>query len=317
MLRLSIVIPVYNVEKYVGRCLDSVLRQDIPVEDYEIVVVDDGSPDNSVNIVREYQKKYDNIRIVSRDNGGLSAARNTGLNEANGEYVWFIDSDDWVEDNCVGELLSLAEKKRLDVLCFNAKIYHSEDNIYDIKSPTEREGEVFNGQDFVAAVNTIPSAWSALYRRQYLIDNGLKFYENLLHEDHEFTPRAYSLAGRIAYIHRNVYYYFQREGSIMKSSRNEKRCRDFLKIADSLYAFAKEHFSDNPKVLATFNYKVNFAVTQSLAFYDKKYFSLREYKNKPYYPLSINNARGAFGWKCRLINFSLPLYHFIYKCLKK
>lgn len=316
-MRLSIVIPVYNVEQYIGRCIDSVLAQDIAPEDYEIVVVDDGSPDRSVEIISEYQKKYDNICIISRENGGLSAARNTGLKAARGEYIWFIDSDDWIEKNCVGELLSMAENERLDVLCFNAKIYHSADDITNIMPSTDREREVFDGKDFIVAVHTIPAAWAALYRRGYLNDRGLEFYENLLHEDHEFTPRAYSLAGRIAYIHRNIYYYFQREGSIMKSSRNEKRCRDFLKIADSLYAFAKEHFSDNPKVLATFRYKVNFAVTQSLAFYDKKYFPLREYKKRPYFPLSTKNAAGSFRWKCRLINFSLPLYHFIYKCLKR
>lgn len=316
-MKLSIIAPIFNVEMYLHHCIESLINQNISEKDYEIILVNDGSSDGSMKIANYFEKSYSNVKIINRKNGGLAAARNTGLKNASGDYVWFVDSDDWIESNCLQRLLQFAYSNRLDVLCFSGKIFKSKENVADIPSSTNHIGVVMTGDDFITNVNAIPSACMVMFRRKFLQEGSLMFYEGILHEDQEFTPRAYSLAERIAYVHENVYYYFQREGSIMKSSRNEKRCRDFLKIADSLYAFAKEHFSDNPKVLATFNYKVNFAVTQSLAFYDKKYFSLREYKNKPYYPLSINNARGAFGWKCRLINFSLPLYHFIYKCLKK
>ena len=88
---LSIIIPVYNVEQYIGKCLDSCLNQDLPKDEYEIVVVDDGSPDNSSSIVEGYMKKYSNIRLIHRENGGLSAARNTGLKEAKGENERFVD----------------------------------------------------------------------------------------------------------------------------------------------------------------------------------------------------------------------------------
>lgn len=316
MLRLSIIIPVYNVEEYIGRCLKSVLNQDIPAEDYEIIVIDDGTPDSSLDIVAVYKERCHNIRVISRQNGGLSAARNTGLTEARGEYIWFIDSDDWIEPNCISRLLTFAEEKQLDVLCFNAKIYNSAEDIYDIPSSTVRTGELFAGPDFVTTVNTIPSACSAFYRRQFLICNNLTFYEGLLHEDQEFTPRAYALSKRISYIHENIYYYFQREGSIMKSSRNEKRCRDLLTVADSLYEFALTHFKDREDVLQTFIHKVNFAFTQSLAFYDKSYFPMKNYRQRAYYPLSTKGLSGSFRWKCHLANFSLALYLYTHKNLK-
>ena len=97
MLKLSIIIPVYNVEPYIAKCLDSCLQQDLPADEYEIIVVNDGSPDNSVVIVKDYMQRYLNVRLVNRENGGLSAARNTGLAHANGYYVAFLDDDDeWV-----------------------------------------------------------------------------------------------------------------------------------------------------------------------------------------------------------------------------
>ena len=99
MKKLSIIIPVYNVENYVGKCLESCLNQDIPKNEYEIIVVNDGTKDNSVQVIEKYITPENNIRLIHRKNGGLSAARNTGLKEAKGEYVWFVDSDDWIENN--------------------------------------------------------------------------------------------------------------------------------------------------------------------------------------------------------------------------
>lgn len=316
MKRLSVIIPVYKVEEYIGRCIQSVIAQDISPDQYEIIVVDDGSPDRSIDVVRGFQKEHDNIRIVTRRNGGLSAARNSGLDAACGTYVWFVDSDDWIKSDCMGKMLETADRERLDVLCFNARIYHGPDNIIEIPSSTDREGEIFTGMDFIVKVNTIPSAWSALYRRDFLIDFGLRFYEGILHEDQEFTPRAYSLARRIAYIPEHIYYYFQRQGSIMKSCCGEKRCRDLMTVADSLYTFAIRNFDRNSEACKALIQKVNFAVTQSLAFYNKSYFPVDEYRKRDFYPLSIDKASGYFKWKCRLINWSLPLYLFLYKKLK-
>lgn len=94
MIKLTIIIPVYNVEKYVGRCIESCLKQDLSPKEYEILVVNDGSKDGSIDIVRRYARENENIRIIEQENAGLSAARNHGIKEARGEYLWFVDSDD-------------------------------------------------------------------------------------------------------------------------------------------------------------------------------------------------------------------------------
>lgn len=118
MKKLSIIIPVYNVEKYVGRCLESCLDQDLPKDEYEIIVVNDGTQDNSVQVIEKYIKPENNVTLIHRENGGLSAARNTGLKHAQGEYVWFVDSDDWIEKDSLSKLIQYIKKYDLDVFRF-------------------------------------------------------------------------------------------------------------------------------------------------------------------------------------------------------
>ena len=117
-MKLSIIIPVYNVEKYVLRCLDSCYRQDLPESDYEVICVDDGSTDNSSSLIETFAKKHNNIVVLHQSNAGQSAARNYGLKKAKGDYIWFIDSDDWIQPNVIKRLLIQAYQENLDTLCF-------------------------------------------------------------------------------------------------------------------------------------------------------------------------------------------------------
>ena len=309
-MKLSIIIPVYNVEQFVGKCIESCLEQDIPRTDYEIIVVNDGSPDNSVVIVKYYMQRYPNIRLVNRENGGLSAARNTGLMEAQGQYVWFVDSDDWIEPNVLGTLLDKAFSDNLDVLCFNLQMVFPSGEIKPFNIRHKESGKCYKGIDFLSVVKMPPAACVALYRRDLLENKSLRFYEGILHEDHEFTPRAYCLADRISYIDKVVYNYNQREGSIMRSKKNERKCINMLLVADSLYAFTQCHRDMlNQEAYWTLMNHVSFAVSQSLANYNTDFFKLVEYKQKPYYPLCINPLLGnKEKWKYRLVNFSIVLY---------
>ena len=316
MKRLSIIIPVYNVEKYIGHCLESCLNQDLTAEDYEIVVVNDGTPDNSVAVVEKYQRQHPHIRLVNRVNGGLSAARNTGLSDAKGEYVWFVDSDDHIEPNCARALVEQAQRDHLDVLCFNLKLEYPDGLTKDYHVSHDTDGKIYSGPEFITAVGMPPAAWVALYKRDFLIDNHLQFYEGILHEDQEFTPRAYCLAERIAYIARPVYYYYQREGGIMKSNRNAKRCKDLLAVADSLYTFTIEHLEVSTPAYRTMMRKVYFSVTQSLAYYSKDVMSLSEYRSKPYIPIDTSILTGSMKLKAILANMSLRMYLLVYKILK-
>lgn len=317
MKSLSIIIPVYNVEDYIGRCLESCLKQDLPDDAMEIIVVNDGTPDHSMEIVQQLQKVYPQIRIINRENGGLSAARNAGLSEARGEYVWFVDSDDHIEPNCARDLVERAKRDNLDVLCFNLKLEHPDGSTqkYLIRYDTSRSS--FTGQEFISSVEMPPAAWVALYKRDFLNKNNLRFFEGILHEDHEFTPRAYCLAKRISFIDWPVYYYYQRQGGIMKSNRNAKRCRDLLIVADSLYAFATEYLTQSMPAYDSMMQRIYFAVTQSLSFYVKDAIPLSEYRRKPYFPMKASIMTGSMKLKVMLANMSLPIYLLVYKIIKK
>lgn len=317
LMKLSIIIPVYNVEPWIERCLESIYLQNIDEKDYEVVVVNDGSTDQSIAIVEEFATSRSNIRVVHQDNQGLSAARNTGLRHAKGEYVWFFDSDDSIEPFTLKTLLTYAIDERLDVLCFGLNLMY--DDGRKEQYPISYKEGVMNGSAFMVNVGMPPAAWCALYRRDFLAKNNLQFMVGVLHEDQEFTPRAYYLAKRIEYVPAIVYNYSQREGSIMKSDKNVfKKSVDLLKICDSLYDFVLEYVNTNEEAYFVMINKISFAFTQSLRNYSEKSFPLIKYKEKPYYPLRINSFLSKNDKiKYRIANFSLPLYLFLCNFFKK
>ena len=122
MIKLSIIIPVYNIEKYIGRCIESCLKQDIPINEYELLIIDDGSQDDSMTIVRQYAHQYCNIRYIEQTNAGPSVARNRGILEAKGEYLWFIDGDDDIQENTLKRLSETAISKAVDILGFDINV---------------------------------------------------------------------------------------------------------------------------------------------------------------------------------------------------
>ncbi len=121
MLKLSIIIPIYNVEKFLPACLDSLYQQDLAESDYEIVCVIDGATDGSREVVEEYAKKHTNILLVEQENRGVSAARNNGLRRASGEYVWFVDGDDMIAPNCIGRICAELDKYQADIFEFRCQ----------------------------------------------------------------------------------------------------------------------------------------------------------------------------------------------------
>lgn len=316
-MKLSVVIPVYNVEQWIGRCLESVYDQNLNEKDFEVIVVDDGTKDNSIKIVEDFAVLKTNIKIIHQENQGLSAARNTGFSHASGDYVWFLDSDDCIEPDTVVALLNHAIEKKMDVLCFGINLMYDDGRKEQFNISYE-EG-VKDGPTFITKVGMPPAAWCALYKRDFLQKNNLMFMVGVLHEDQEFTPRAYYLAKRIEYIPTVVYNYAQRDGSIMKSNKNaKKKAVDLLKICDSLYDFVSTKVGKSEDAYVTMMYKISFAFSQSLKNYSKDCFSLSKYKEKPYYPLQINDFLSKSDRiKFRIINFSLLLYLFLYKLMKK
>lgn len=317
MMKLSIIIPIYNVESYIDLCLKSCLKQDLKAEEYEIIVVNDGSRDNTVSIVKKYQEQYSNIKLFNRVNGGQAAARNTGLREAKGEYIWFVDGDDHILENCLKSLLNKAFQNSLDILCFNFKHEYPDGRMEDYKVKMKEDGKVYGGRDFITFVDMLEVPWIALYRREFLQKNNLSFLEGILHEDQEFVPRAYCLAEKIEFVDFPVYYYFQRDGSSMRSKSTSKRCLDLLTVADSLYSFTLNNFEKKTPAYNSMMRRVYFSVTQSLAIYSKDVVSLTEYKKKPYYPMDTSILKGLMKYKIMLANASLRLYLWVYTIVKK
>ena len=328
-MKLSIIIPIYNVSKWLGRCLASVRNQGLAPEDYEIVAVNDGSTDDSMEVLEAFRREEEKAGvktapwvIVNQENKGLSAARNAGLKAAHGTYVWWIDSDDYLEPCCAAKLLERADKQRLDVLCFGLQLAYDatpgDKNSIATSEPyninDETNGAVVKGEKFMLKVGMPPAAWAAIYRRSFLEARGLKFMEGVLHEDQEFTPRAYFLARRIAYENMIVYNYVQRDGSIMKSE-NPKKTTDLLKICESLWRFSEENTQIESSIRYCFVNRVSFLFSQALSNLCRcGIFEFPgDYKSLPYYPLSINKYLSKKErYKFALINSSVPLYLGLY-----
>nr|WP_307775524.1 glycosyltransferase [uncultured Cetobacterium sp.] len=219
-MELSIIVPIYNVENYLKECLESIYK--IKNIKYEVILVNDGSTDNSGEIAKEFKMKYlDKTRLVEKENGGLSSARNTGIKEARGEYLAFIDSDDIIDANEFEQFFLEGEKLDLDVIVGNMR-YFDEKKIGEplfrsqaIKDFTTGKGTKFFLTLFQKDKCFREEVVDDIYKRDFICENKLFFHDNLLHEDSYFTPMVYLKAKRIKYIDKCFYMYRQRSGSIM------------------------------------------------------------------------------------------------------
>lgn len=247
-MTLSIIIPVYNVEAYLKQCLDSVLVDNQFTG--QVICVNDGSTDGSLAILEQYAAIYPNVEIISQPNSGLSVARNVGLDHAMGDYVFFLDSDDWVFPGAIKKIMQLIDGE--DVVYFNAERYYDETSKYggkyDIVALTHVSGEKFfeatvhnerSGMPFV----TVSGKW---YKRSFLIENNLYNEPGIYHEDNYFTPLEHLVAKDVSCINEYVYVYRVRQGSIT-AHVTEKHIKDLLFVARKLYAKYEEQ-GDVPEV---------------------------------------------------------------------
>ncbi len=247
---ISIIIPIYNVEKYLSRCLDSVIRQ--TYKNIEIILVNDGSTDDSGVICEKYQKKDSRIHYIKQENGGLSAARNTGMKNAHGEYFIFIDSDDYVNVHFVEELYSASMNTNADMAVCNYKIVY-EQKVDIFKQETSllevvEENKFDNLYNKRSTVTTV--AWNKLYKKE-LFDK-IKYPDGKLHEDEYVIPYLLEKVKRITYTNCKYYYYYQRPNSIT-GSYGMKRL-DILKALKDRVKFFKEKQNKRLEARALYNY---------------------------------------------------------------
>lgn len=210
-IRLSIVIPFYNVEKYIAECLDSVFNQDIPEEEYEVICVNDASPDSSRDIVLAYQKKHPNLILVEHDvNKKLGAARNTGRRVARGKYLWNVDSDDMLKANCLGQVLECCEKNELDVLFMSYTDILPDGTlrpIYDALNVGVSMGREFVHHYGCSRLGSLCPVWRYVFRKDFLDGNNIYSPEVNMGEDVPFTFKSLFLAGRMSYLDNMGYIY--------------------------------------------------------------------------------------------------------------
>lgn len=245
-MKLSIIVPIYKVEQYLCKCVDSLINQDLPSMVYEIILVDDGSPDRCGEICDEYAASHSNIKVIHRDNGGLSAARNSGLDMALGQYVQFVDSDDYLEPNVLGKLVRKMEEDRLDILRFN---YQNVNEKYEVFEPykvnkvfVDYKDEVCGGMTFLTErLGYGCYVWQFLIRRDILHD--CRFKEGIYFEDTEWTPRLLMKSSRVTSTDLMVYNYLMREGSITQSV-DERKKRKVLEDKLLLIDLLQEQMKD-------------------------------------------------------------------------
>lgn len=210
---LSIIVPVYNVEAYLDKCLKSLVQQTLEAFRYEIIVINDGSTDHSQKIIDFYANKYDNVRSYQKENGGLSDARNYGIERAEGKYIAFVDSDDYVKDSMYKTMLEKAEQRDFDiVVCDFIEVRGENESFFT----SRLKHDIMEMQGIKKTMCDIyPSAWNKLYKRS-LFDN-LRFKKGVWFEDVECLYRIFPLIQSIGVVKHPLYYYVQRKGSISKS----------------------------------------------------------------------------------------------------
>ena len=245
--KLSIIVPVYGVEKYIDKCLNSLVKQSL--KEIEIIVVNDGTKDNSQKIIDKYVKKYpDKIKSYIKENGGQGSARNYGLKKATGEYIGYVDSDDFVEKDMYKKLYDKAKENNYDiVVCGNYNVsedYQNKNIDAFINNYNTDLENIFFGKMAV---------WNKIYKRDILIKNKLEFKEKVWYEDLAFTLKAIMNSNTFAFIDEPLYDYLIREGSTMNNS-NVQRNLEILDAFDDILSYIKhnkkEEYFDKVEFLA-------------------------------------------------------------------
>ncbi len=239
MVKYSFIVPVYNTGKYLNKCLDSLVCQTF--KDFEIIIVNDGSTDNSEMIISKYKKKYSNIKVINQNNQGLSMARNNGVKKATGKYLIFVDSDDYVEKDLLKEI----DKEIGDVDVLRYQVVTEDEKGKNIKEYHEKAFDEMIGYDafeYISSYHFVEPAWCYVYRTKYYVDNKFSFKKDVYHEDFGLIPYVILKARKVKSIDYAGYHYITRTGSIMNNSdykKTVKKAFDMLEQYKSLRLFSK------------------------------------------------------------------------------
>ena len=342
MMKLSFIVPVYNVAPYLRKCVDSLLAQDY--DDYEILLVDDGSTDDSWQICDELAKRP-LIRVIHQGNAGLSAARNTGILAARGEYLCFVDSDDYWGPNVLGRLMAQVEQENLDVLRYdhqNVRLVKSEgvkksfeqerdkneltsEWKYEVFEPNKTPRNIDRGNEIVDGetyLNTRMSyacyAWQFILRREIILNlksaiinhnseiDGSLFTPGIHFEDVDWLPRMMLRAKRVNSSQTIVYNYLVRQGSITKTQGNKERIRKNLEDRMKIIEKYSEYIDQNPSCKWLKNMQSSMVVgvltTIACELYQERKDYIARLKKLNVFPLSIADQGRTYSRRAKIIN---------------
>ena len=311
-MRLSIVVNMYNTAKYMPRCMETLLEQDIPQEEYEVILVDDCSPDNSLEKAKEYAIQYKNVRVCTHErNKGLAAARNTGIDAAKGQYLCFVDPDDYIEKNSLAVLLKQMEDEQLDMLRFNyQKVDEKYNNVPDseIEARFDYSPKIVTGTEFLAHRLGIGCyVWAYIYRLDFIKSTGIRFFEGCFFDDTPWLPRVLQKAQRVNVNPVRHQYYLQRIGSMVHSHNMQAVMRKVDMHMQMIDILMEQKQSAPEETYDWYNMMFAHAALSlltSIACVDYR-LSMDYYKrlkDKGIFPLPLNRASKKNMRKIKLLN---------------
>lgn len=320
---LSVIIPIYNAEKYLQGCLESVYQQNLDQEDFEVIAINDGSIDGSFSILNAFQEKYSNLKIINTENKGVANARNLGLDIANGSYITFIDSDDQIFPDTLNFILKKLDRDNSDIL-YPIIYFYDQDNNFIEKSKIENEKKVLKG--IHQERRTLPATF---YRKETINNN--RFPNNVIvGEDTVFNASVQSWAERVTFYELPYYRYLVRHNSLSKKAITEEGYQGFVNAIKILDDFKRNNFSDDDlgaknyfdKVILIFLTRiVEFHILPNL--YKPKYLEIKKLltdlgywhltkkiaEKYPYFDTSF----ARFTIYQKKLNFKTKIYHIIHK----
>lgn len=301
-MRLSIIIPMYNASQYIERCLNSIYHQGLNVNEFEVIVINDGSTDNSLEIVKDYLTSYKNIRFFSQKNSGQGAARNLGIKYATGEYILFLDSDDFLLPQSINKILSIVKHVSCDVINFLMEVELPTGNVKESYLYHYDYDKIYSGKELLLRTGiNIGSACSSLYKRSFILQNNIFFPVDMKHEDVFFSYQIYTFASRVIFTKTHAYYYCWHPDSTDRNKSYENL--KLLQLSDISQAYYLNKLSLDKRVnkeLREHLKKISNSTLMSLFWSilrNSSVLSKREFKEecrrRGLYPLK----GGALSWK--------------------
>lgn len=317
-IKLSVIVPLYNSAAWLPKCLDSLLSQDLDESEYEIICVDDGSPDNSKDLAVSYSVEHSNVKVVSQPNQGTAGARNTGMRHAIGKYFCFVDPDDYVEKNVYGGLVNRMDEEYLDMLRFNYRIVdeqYQEMEKSEMEKSFDYSSRLMTGKEFLGKrLDVSCNVWAYMYRASVIKDNGIWCIQGDYIDDTPWLPQVCMKANRMDLTDQRVYYYYQRSDGLVRATGPQamsKKINGLFVLINTLQGQLKD-VSDSD-VRKWYEAIISFSALSLLSMvalsrYQDSKSAIKRLKSMDVFPLHKIPWISSAGKKVSVINISPRLF---------